>query len=601
MSYTKKDFVDEAKTISEESYEAHAGDGDRLGRFHLGVRILLDKYDLDGKEIAEQVLNDNTDQGIDFFFSVPGVSPVIYVIQVKDNAILDHSEQVAACRKMFGEIHYLLDQKKKGPKWTERRKERFSDLKKLEEEVFDIKYVLLLTGDASASDPTDELIADLDPRESIEVVDRTKLAEIEQLNRSPLKPKVVLRLEEGRWFELQDDDSIRTLVTHANAHDYVEATQSNGAQIFRLNPRLYLGETTAKNKGMMATLEDDKERERFHLFNNGITVVCDKYSVSENEIVVEDFQVVNGCQTTETLWRFCKDNAEKVMEFYVPLRIIETKGDEDLASRISERTNAQSAVVSSDFVANDLCQKRIKNGLETALIPVFYTARRGDDKKLNKNKVEKNRFKIDPKDWGVTTSQAHRIIGLKELAQVLLAVTQSPSKAKEQISSLFGDRTSDSLYNKLFVGSWTDIDQIRLVIETYLYISAPNNWCPKEKSQDETKLLGDLARLGRFYVTYLVYRQWRVDNAQAYDPDHDEPLLLPTEVSRRILNNLKSEIGTRPSVAVRSLAAVKKEADVDIRALLRQKTHREDIEKKFDMMRQILDDIESQNGGDDQA
>jgi hypothetical protein len=49
------------------------------------------------------------------------------------------------------------------------------------------------------------------------------------------------------------------------------------------------------------------------------------------------------------------------------------------------------------------------------------------------------------------------------------------------------------------------------------------------------------------------------------------------------------------------LAAVKKESDVDIRALLRQKTHREDIEKKFDMMRQILDDIESQNGGEDQA
>jgi hypothetical protein len=591
MKYSTEEFVADASVISDEMYPAHGDEAARLGRFHLGIRILLDQYGLDDEEIAEQVLDDNSDQGIDFFETFGGASNVVYVVQVKDHQEFQHAEQLAAIRKMIGEIHFLSSRQRITPEWSDRRKDRFVALRDLRGEEVDVKYVLLLTGNASASDVTSELSEDLSARESVVVIDRRVLSELEDSNRTPANPQVKLRLEDGRHFEVQDRGLIRTLVTLANTHDYVEATQMKGPHIFRLNPRLYLGEKNT-NKGMMKTLRDEKERERFHLLNNGITVVCEKYSVNGNEIVVDDFQVVNGCQTTETLWRFYNEDPEGSIDVYVPLRIIETQGSDELAYRISETTNSQSAVLSSDLVANDDCQKRIKFSLESGLPSVFYEARRGEWRKLEKSKVERNKFKIDPKDWDSSGSQGFRKIGLKELAQVLLAVTQSPSNAKEQISGLFGNRSSDSLYNRLFNQSWSDIDQIRLVIETYLYVCAEDNWCPKGRTDEDKKLFGDLARLGRFYVTYLIYRQWRADAGMGYDPDKDEPLLLSTEVSRRILKSLKSEIGTLPSIAVRALASTKKDADVDIRALLRQKKHRETIEKNFDMRLELQDDAQ---------
>jgi hypothetical protein len=590
MSYSIKDFEEDSADISEEMYAAHASESGRLGRFHLAIKILLDQYGLDEEEIAEQVLDDNSDQGIDFFDVFSGASNVLYVVQVKDHEKFARAEQLAAFRKMFGEIHQLRDRQRVSHEWSDRRKERFYTLRELKDEEVDVRYVLLLTGNAVGSDLEAELAPDLRNDESLTVLDRNSLLELEERNRIPSNPQVKLRLEEGRFFEVQDGGMIRTLVTLANTHDYVEATQTNGARIFRLNPRLYLGEKNT-NKGMMKTLRDGKERGRFHLLNNGITVVCDKYTISGNEILVEDFQVVNGCQTTETLWRFYGEDPVGAIDVYVPLRIIETKGQDDLAYRISETTNSQSAVLSSDLVANDESQKRIKFSLESGTPSVFYEARRGEWRKMEKNKVEKNKYKIDPKDWDSTGSQGFRKIGLKELAQILLAVTQSPSNAKEQISGLFGNRSNGSLYHQLFSESWHDIDQIRLVIETYLYVCAEDNWCPTGRNPEEKKLLGDLARLGRFYVTYLIYRQWRSDASLQYEPDKDEPLLLPTDVSRRILQSLKSEIGQLPTIAVRTLARVKKDSDVDIRALLRQKKHREAIERNFDQLLEIADDF----------
>jgi hypothetical protein len=589
MKYSRQDFVADAAAISDEMYPAHADEAARLGRFHLGIRILLDQYGLDDEEIAEQVLDDNGDQGIDFFSVFGGASNVVYVVQVKDHEEFQHAEQVAAFRKMIGEIHFLSGRQRVTVDWDDRRKDRFYAMRDLNGEEIDVRYVLLLTGNASASDVDSELRAGLTSRESVVVFDQKMLSELEGSNRIPENPQVKLRLETGRFFEVLDRGMIRTLVSLANSHDYVEATQTKGSHIFRLNPRLYLGEKNT-NKGMMKTLRDDKERGRFHLLNNGITVVCEKYSVNGNEIVIDDFQVVNGCQTTETLWRYYNEDPEGAIEVSVPLRIIETKGSEELAYRISETTNSQSAVLSSDLVANDECQKRIKISLETGLPSVFYEARRGEWRKLEKSKVERNKFKIDPKDWDSSGSQGFRKIGLKELAQVLLAVTQSPSNAKEQISGLFGNRSSDSLYNRLFTQSWSDIDQIRLVVETYLYVCAEDNWCPKGRNDEDKKLLGDLARLGRFYVTYLIYRQWRADALMEYEPDRDEPLLLSTDDSRRILKSLKTEIGLLPSIAVRSLFRTKREADVDTRALLRQKKHRESIERNFDLMLELADD-----------
>jgi hypothetical protein len=580
VTYSEDDFRQESLEIRDELYSANGADGERLGRFHLGIRILLNEYPLNDEDIAEQVLDDHNDQGIDFFLVLGGAKSEVCIVQVKDNVSLDRAEQLAAVRKMVGEIHELMSKLRVGPSWPEKRKERYRDLKSLWGDEHQLRYVLLLTNDARAESLEDDVKELLEQNEVLEIIDRKALAAKEEENLSPRKPRVTLRLQKGQFFEIDGAAGAKVLVTHVNAHDYVEATEAARLAIFRLNPRLYLGDKPS-NKGMLNTLRNDRERERFHLLNNGITVVCESYAIENESIKAEDFQVVNGCQTTETLWKYNSEEPEKTIEVYVPLRIIETQNNEALAGRISQTTNSQSAVASSDLVSNDSIQKDIKTKLSVGSPAIFYEARRGELRQLKKKNVERNKFRVDPGNWGVGGAQGFREIGLKEFAQIMLAVNKSPSNAKEQISSLFEKREPGDLYSKLFKDSWTDPVQLQLLVEAYFYIRREENWC-KGRTDDIAKERGILARLGRFYVLYLVYRQWRIDKGIPHNPDDDEPSLLPAQESADLLRNFVSSIGNLPDTAVRALEKSKKSLKLDTRDLLRRKAARIDIEDKFD-------------------
>jgi len=60
------------------------------------------------------------------------------------------------------------------------------------------------------------------------------------------------------------------------AHEYVKACKPYGMELFRYNPRLYLG-VNRVNAGIAQTLKNDLQRHWFHLLNNGITAVCERF------------------------------------------------------------------------------------------------------------------------------------------------------------------------------------------------------------------------------------------------------------------------------------------------------------------------------------
>jgi hypothetical protein len=105
-----------------------------------------------------------------------------------------------------------------------------------------LRYVLLLTNDARAESLEDDVKELLEQNEVLEIIDRKALAAKEEENLSPRKPRVTLRLQKGQFFEIDGAAGAKVLVAHVNAHDYVEATEAARLAIFRLNPRLYLGD-----------------------------------------------------------------------------------------------------------------------------------------------------------------------------------------------------------------------------------------------------------------------------------------------------------------------------------------------------------------------
>ncbi len=71
-------------------------------------------------------------------------------------------------------------------------------------------------------------------------------------------------------------------------------------RIYEKNVRRFLGGRGKVNKAMQATLRDAPER--FGLYNNGITVVVHDYRLRDGQVVLEEPYIVNGCQTTRTVW-----------------------------------------------------------------------------------------------------------------------------------------------------------------------------------------------------------------------------------------------------------------------------------------------------------
>ncbi|HAX90659.1 MAG TPA: AIPR protein [Rhodospirillaceae bacterium] len=110
------------------------------------------------------------------------------------------------------------------------------------------------------------------------------------------------------------------------------------------------------NSEMRDTLISEQLRTRFALMNNGITLIAKTLRITGNKFHIEDYQIVNGCQTSHVLHEQ-KTSIDKTV--FVPLRIISTK-DEDVIASIIKATNRQTEVKAEQLLAISDFQKNIE-------------------------------------------------------------------------------------------------------------------------------------------------------------------------------------------------------------------------------------------------
>ena len=226
--------------------------------------------------------------------------------------------------------------------------------------------------------------------------------------------------------QMHAPDSVeRVLYLTIPAHEYIDACKSYGMELFRYNPRLYLG-TNRVNAGIEATIKDRGQRHYFHLLNNGVTAVCQSFTPRDagsgmKVIHIEDFQVVNGCQTTMTLFT----NSAAVAgddKCLVDLKIIEAPGLRDL---VSQATNTQTSILAEDAFSNSPEQQALHWTLRRYDPPYFYGHKRGA---WEREKSHTQRaFRDDRGGPG-----RYRKLTSKELAAVCLAVFGEPEAAKDK-------------------------------------------------------------------------------------------------------------------------------------------------------------------------
>ncbi|MBK8431289.1 MAG: AIPR family protein [Chloroflexi bacterium] len=117
--------------------------------------------------------------------------------------------------------------------------------------------------------------------------------------------------------------------------------------IFDENIRSFLGSENPVNADIAETLKSESQRQLFSVLNNGITVVAPEITLTPNtkEIDIANYQIINGCQTSNTLWE-CKDlltdNVNVVVKFI-------QSPDTDVSMSIISATNSQTGIKSESF------------------------------------------------------------------------------------------------------------------------------------------------------------------------------------------------------------------------------------------------------------
>ncbi len=127
------------------------------------------------------------------------------------------------------------------------------------------------------------------------------------------------------------------------------------------------------NAEIKASLASETQRARFALMNNGVTIIAKTMRTTGNKFHIEDFQIVNGCQTSHVLF----DNRAMLDDsVVVPIRVIATDDDEVTAS-IVKATNRQTEVKEEQLIALSDFQKKLEAYFATFDEPrrLFYERR----------------------------------------------------------------------------------------------------------------------------------------------------------------------------------------------------------------------------------
>lgn len=130
-----------------------------------------------------------------------------------------------------------------------------------------------------------------------------------------------------------------------------------GARLLEQNVRTFLQARAGVNKGIRATIMN--EPEMFFAYNNGVTATAQavETSIVDGQLTITrllNLQIVNGGQTTASLFHARKKDKADLSRIYVQMKlsVIEGMEAEAIVPKISQFANTQNKVNDADFFSN---------------------------------------------------------------------------------------------------------------------------------------------------------------------------------------------------------------------------------------------------------
>ena len=137
-----------------------------------------------------------------------------------------------------------------------------------------------------------------------------------------------------------------------------------GARLLEQNVRAFLSfrgggrkKKESTNAGMRTTIKNNPHM--FLAYNNGLAITADSIELNDSNTEIKkikNLQIVNGGQTTASIYHTFKDDKADLSQVYVQIKISVIKKKEsysEIVSAISRFANTQNKVEDSDFSANN--------------------------------------------------------------------------------------------------------------------------------------------------------------------------------------------------------------------------------------------------------
>jgi len=577
MTDERSEFVDAVSAIADEIYR---GQFDR-GFAHLALQLAFPTFAFTDDQAEEIIRIDRRgDLGIDGVYIAEEEQQVL-LFQSKSSSTLSDTEL-----HDFIAAFASTPSKLQSDKWTAKAHSEMQALANEFREAVRRDYQVLYSF-ATGSPISDTVHSTFSGPGQIP---GTSLpASIELFDAAALESRYrkLLLGEHGRFtnveFTVTDrqvhepESSARVIYVTVPAHEYVRACKRYGGELFRYNPRLFLG-VNKVNSSIAATLKDPTTRDWFHLLNNGITAVCREFKLAEASsgrrvLKVEDFQVVNGCQTTMTLF----ENSAEVDgkdSCLIDIKVIESLGMRDL---ISVATNTQTAIKAEDAFSNAVEQQKIHELFRRFNPPYFYAPKRGLWEQ--ERSVEKRRYQEDTPVFG-----RHRKVTSKELAAVCLAIFGEPEAAKDKPRIVFEkvDGRNSALYQRIFEVRNVAVQWL-LPVELFRYTNA---LIRRETEHDPEGERGRVGEYGRYRMLQLAYG-YLLGLAEER-PAAESPDFLSATSSERFLRGIGEWATNLLQVTLDALVDALKDAQrrgdsSGLREFFREKRHQPLIRERFTM------------------
>jgi hypothetical protein len=271
-------------------------------------------------------------------------------------------------------------------------------------------------------------------------------------------------------------------VVLARLIDYYKFVTENGKlrrHLFESNVRSFMGMNRV-NEDIKETLEDLTSPD-FWLLNNGITILANSAQIIGGCIQASDIQIVNGLQTTESIFRHYQSGGRIDDERSVLIKVIVLK-DEKTRDLIIRATNNQTDVELSSLHATD----KIQRDIEDILLRhgIYYERRKNYYSNIGHNPAD--------------------IVSPLYLASGYIALVLKLTHRSIVLRSRFM-RSTDS-YEKVFSNSasielWPAISKIMKRIDFVLEHLRPKN-TGSEKFLKTWRYVVGLLSISKYYGTY---------------------------------------------------------------------------------------------------